>query len=303
MRAESTTILSLALSLALGACGGSSGGTTGTTTTEGGETAGATGGEETAAVPAGPVEMPPAGDLDAALAGAQRSAENRARDQYRHPRETLTFFGIEPTMRVIEISPGGGWYTEILAAYLRGQGTLVAAIPSAEGRRARYRQTFVDLQAQRPEVFGHVELATFDTPDTIDLGPDGSADMVLTFRNTHGMINDEAVEQAFQAFFRVLRPGGVLGVVQHRANAEADPFDAARTGYVPEEFVVGVARRAGFVLEERSEVNANPNDTRDYPEGVWTLPPSLRLGDQDRARYEAIGESDRMTLRFRRPAE
>ncbi|MCA9606306.1 MAG: class I SAM-dependent methyltransferase [Myxococcales bacterium] len=300
---KTTTFL---LVLALAGCGASSGGTT---TTGGDDTTGtsdpataSTGGDE-APEDTGPVEMPPAGDLDAALAGAQRSAENRARDAWRHPRETLTFFGVEPTMRVIEISPGGGWYTEILAAYLRGQGHLVAAVPSAEGRRARYRQTFVDRQTAHPEIFGEVELVTFDTPEPIELGPDGSADMVLTFRNTHGMINDEAVEQAYQAFFRVLRPGGVLGVVQHRADPEADPFLAAQTGYVPEEFVIGVARRAGFVLEERSDVNANPNDDHDHPEGVWTLPPTYRLGDTDRAQYAAIGESDRMTLRFRKPAE
>lgn len=245
-------------------------------------------------------DLPP-GDLDAALSGPQRSEENRARDRYRHPRETLTFFGIAPDMRVIEISPGGGWYTEILAPYLRGRGTLVAAIPGAEGRRARYRQAFLDLQASRPELFGAVEVVTFDTPDTIELGPDDSADMVLTFRNTHGMIGDGALDASMAAFFRVLRPGGVLGLVQHRAAEGADASESARGGYVPEAFVIEAATRAGFVLEERSEINANPADTRDHPEGVWALPPSLRHGDTDRERYLAIGESDRMTLRFRKP--
>ncbi|MCB9591399.1 MAG: class I SAM-dependent methyltransferase [Sandaracinaceae bacterium] len=299
---KTVQVIFVSASLSLAACGGATSTTGSGTTTSGSSDTTTT---ETTAVtgPAEPFELPAAGDLPAAIAGAQRSEENRARDRFRHPRETLTFFGIEPGMRVVEISPGGGWYTEILAPYLRESGTLVAAIPSAEGSRARYRQTFVDLQTAHPEVFGAAELATFDTPDTIELGADGSADMVLTFRNIHGMVNDEGVEPAFAAFFRVLRPGGVLGVVQHRAPEGSDPFMSARGGYVPEAYVIDVAQRAGFVLEERSEINANPNDDHDHPEGVWTLPPSYRLGDTDRAQYEAIGESDRMTLRFRKPAE
>jgi predicted methyltransferase len=271
------------------ACGGSS------TETTVDETEESTGGEGEA------VTLPPPGDLAAAIAGAHRSAENRARDPYRHPQETLELFGIAPDMRVVEISPGGGWYTEILAPYLRGNGTLVAAIPSAEGSRARYHQRFLDLQAERPEVFSGIELATFDPPETIDLGADGSADMVVTFRNIHNMVNDDGAEAAFEAFFRVLRPGGILGVVQHRAAEGANATETAEDGYVPEAHVIQVAEAAGFTLEERSEINANPNDTRDYEEGVWTLPPVLRLEDRDRERYVAIGESDRMTLRFRKP--
>jgi predicted methyltransferase len=204
-------------------------------------------------------------------------------------------------MTVVEIRPGGGWYTEILSPYLRGEGRLIAAIPSAEGSRARYRQRFLDRQEERPEVFGPIEVATFDPPDSLELGEDGSADMVVTFRNTHNMVNDGGAEEAYAAFFRVLRPGGVLGVVQHRAAEGADAEESAQKGYVPEAYVIQIAEAAGFVLEERSEINANPNDTRDYEEGVWTLPPVLRLGEQDRERYLAIGESDRMTLRFRKP--
>ncbi len=278
------------LSLLVTACG--SGATDGATD----QADQSTGGEATASV-----ELPPPGDLAAAIAGAHRSEDNRARDQYRHPQQTLEFFGIQPDMRVVEIRPGGGWYTEILAPYLAGEGQLVTAIPSAEGSRARYRQRFLDMKAERADVFGDIELATFDPPDTLDLGEDGSADMVVTFRNTHNMVNDDGAEAAFAAFFRVLRPGGVLGVVQHRAAEGADPQESARKGYVPEAYVIQVAEAAGFTLEERSEINANPDDTRDYEDGVWTLPPVLRLGDEDRERYLAIGESDRMTLRFRKP--
>ena len=279
------------LSLALGACGG------GADTEESPPpTETSSGGGEAAAPSADDV---PSGDLAAAVAGAHRSEGNRARDTWRHPRETLEFFGIEPTMSVLEVRPGGGWYTEILAPYLREQGHLTAAIPGAEGRRAQYRQAFLDRQSSRPDVFGRAHAVTFDPPAPIELGEDQSQDMVLTFRNTHNWIGDEGERQAFEAFFRVLRPGGVLGVVQHRAAEGADP--QAGTGYVPEAYVVEVAQAAGFVLEARSELNANPNDTRDHPEGVWTLPPVYRLGDTDRATYEAIGESDRMTLRFRRP--
>ncbi len=279
------------LGLVASACGGTA---SDTATDQSDQTSG----DETAAAS---TPLPPPGDLAAAIAGAQRSEDNRARDQYRHPQETLEFFGIQPDMRVVEIRPGGGWYTEILAPYLRGQGHLVAAIPSAEGSRAHYRQRFLDMQAARPDVFGEVEVATFDPPDAIDLGPDGSADMVVTFRNTHNMVNDGGAEEAYAAFFRVLRPGGVLGVVQHRAAEGADAQESAEKGYVPEAYVIQIAEAAGFTLEERSDINANPNDTRDYEEGVWTLPPVLRLEDQDRERYLGIGESDRMTLRFRKP--
>ncbi|MEM9192812.1 MAG: methyltransferase [Myxococcota bacterium] len=249
----------------------------------------------------GSTALPPAGDLGAAIAGPQRSADNRARDLYRHPRETLEFFGIAPDMRVLEVRPGRGWYTEILAPYLRESGTLIAAIPSADGSRARYRQRFIDMQQERSQIFAAIELATFDPPSTLELGPDGSVDMVLTFRNTHNMINDDGAEAAYAAFFRVLRPGGVLGVVQHRGIEGADPQASAENGYVPEAHVIAIAEAAGFTLDDRSEVNANPNDTKDYEEGVWTLPPAFRLEDQDRDRYAAIGESDRMTLRFRKP--
>ncbi len=253
---------------------------------------------QTAATVATPVAF---GSLDAALAGSQRSAADRARDQYRHPRETLTFLGIQPGQTVVELGPGGGWYTAILAPLLHDSGQLVAAAPSATGSRAQYNRRFMDFLATRPDLYGNVRVASLDPPAS-ELGPDASADAVLSFRNIHGWINDHAAEQVFAAIFRVLKPGGVFGVEEHRAATGADPAVTSRQGYVPEAYVIQLATAAGLVLEEQSEINANPRDTRDYPEGVWSLPPTLRQGDTDRARYLAIGESDRMTLRFRKPA-
>ena len=279
-------------------CGGSSAEPVGTTPPPAVETVAEPTPEETE-----PVTVA-SGDLDAAIAGAHRSAENRARDQYRHPRSTLEFCGIEPGMTVVELSPGGGWYTEILAPYLRDQGQLVAGAPSAEGSRARYHARFMEFLETHPELYDRIRVATFDPPAPIDLGEPGSADMVLTFRNTHGWIGDDAEEEAYGAAFEVLKPGGIFCVVQHRAPEDEDtsPQERAESGYVKQSYVVSVAEEAGFELAETSEINANPEDTADHPEGVWTLPPVMRLGDQDRERYEAIGESDRMTLRFTKPA-
>jgi predicted methyltransferase len=240
------------------------------------------------------------GSIEAAIAGPQRSDENRARDPFRHPAETLAFFGLEPGMRVVEMGPGAGWYTEILAPVLRDQGHLVVAI--GDPATSTYAQTLVAKLEANPEIYDRVEQVVFVPPARTSLGPDGSADMVLTFRSTHNWINDGHAPAIYEAMFRVLRPGGALGVVQHRADEGADAAETASTGYVPEAAVIALATDAGFVLEERSEINANPNDDHDHPEGVWTLPPRLRLGEVDREQWIAIGESDRMTLRFRKPA-
>lgn len=244
-----------------------------------------------------PVAEPPAASdpIAEALAGSHRSEENRARDAHRHPHETLTFFGLRPDMTVVEMSPGGGWYTEVLAPVLRENGRLIAAAPDPS---TEYGQRFTAFIEANPTMYDRVERVTFAPPDQLSLGPDGSADMVLTFRSVHGWVNRGHAEQVFGAMFRVLKPGGVLGIEQHRGPDGVDP----ETGYVAESQVIALAEAAGFVLEERSEINANPADDHDHPEGVWTLPPTLRLGDQDRAAYEAIGETDRMTLRFRKPA-
>lgn len=240
------------------------------------------------------------GSLEAAVAGPHRPAADRARDQYRHPTETLTFFGVRPGQTVVELSPGGGWYTQILAPMLHDSGQLVAAIPAAEGPRARYHQRFQEFLRTRPDLYDRVRTVTLEPPGTIELGPPESADVVLTFRNLHGWQNDNALDAVFTAVHRVLKPDGVFGVVEHRAAEGADPATSSRQGYLAQAYVVQVAQRAGFTLDASSEVNANPRDTRDHPEGVWTLPPTLRLGERDRERYLAIGESDRMTLRFRK---
>ena len=252
-------------------------------------------------------EAPPATveKLQRAIDSPQRTPEDRARDAHRHPRETLLFFGVEPDMRVLELWPGGAWYTEILAEFLAPDGKLAVTNFDPEGPAdkpmTRYAKQLAEKLAADPARFGAVEVVEIDPPAKLVLGAPDSYDLILTFRNNHSWINGGYHDAVYAEAFRVLKPGGVLGVVQHRAKEGADPLASAKTGYVPEAFVIEAAERAGFDLAGRSEVNANPKDTKDHPEGVWTLPPSYRLGDEDRARYEAIGESDRMTLRFVKP--
>jgi predicted methyltransferase len=247
-------------------------------------------------------------DLAAAIDGAQRTPENRARDAWRHPGETLSFFGIRPDMTVVEISPGGGWYTEILAPYLREKGKLIAAaypkdVPGDDGEYYRKsRVAFEQKLAATPAVYDRVVVADFMVPDRVALAPAGSADLVLTFRNIHNWLADGGEAKVMQAAFAALKPGGVLGVVEHRTDKPVTREQMSDHGYMPEAEVIGAAEAAGLVLEAKSEVNANPKDTHDHPEGVWTLPPTLALGDKDREKYLAIGETDRMTLRFRKPA-
>ncbi|WP_240922519.1 methyltransferase domain-containing protein [Oleiagrimonas sp. C23AA] len=240
--------------------------------------------------------------LDDVLAGAWRPASDKARDTYRHPRKTLAFFGIRPDMTVIEITPGGGWYARILAPLLRDNGQYIAAItsPVSSDFAARQASSLRKLFASQPKVFGKAQIAQFD-PATPNLGAPDSADMVLTFRNVHNWVQADHAKAMFKAFYNVLKPGGVLGVVDHRAAQGASLADVKGSGYLPQPYVVKLATQAGFQLDGSSEVNANPKDTKDYPKGVWTLPPTLTLGDKDKAKYQAIGESDRMTLRFVKP--
>ncbi|HEY5852178.1 MAG TPA: methyltransferase [Lysobacter sp.] len=241
--------------------------------------------------------------LDAAIAGSTRDPRNVARDTYRHPRETLTFFGVTPQQTVIEITPGNGWYSEILAPYLKN-GHYVAAVPDdAIPGQPKYRyeanKTLRGKFAGNPAVYGTPELRGFD-PKAPNFGPAGSADTVLTFRNAHNWVSDGNAEAYFKAFHDVLKPGGTLGVVDHRAKPGADLEAQKKSGYLTEALVIQYAKGAGFVLEEKSEVNANPMDSTDHPNGVWTLPPVNRHDAADDAKYKAIGESDRMTLRFRK---
>jgi predicted methyltransferase len=243
-----------------------------------------------------------ASQLDRVLAGDWRSPAHRARDAYRHPKATLEFFQVRPDQTLIEITPGGGWYAEILAPLLRDNGHYVAAEkrPSADAEARSDDSALRKLFAAHPDQFDRASIVGFDAKAPV-LGAAASADRVLTFRNVHNWAMDGSAPAMFQAFFAVLKPGGVLGVVDHRAD-DGVTLDAVKdSGYLPVDYVVKLATDAGFVLDARSEINANPKDDHDHPKGVWTLPPTLALGDQDQARYLAIGESDRMTLRFVKP--
>ena len=241
--------------------------------------------------------------LDAAIAGNWRDSKNTVRDRHRHPRETLAFFGIAPDQTVIEITPGAGWYSEILAPYLRDEGRYIAAIvdPMAvkAGSGRDYQQkTRTGLETKYksgPAQYDRVQLVAYD-PAAPRFGPAGSADLVLTFRNVHNWRSAGQAEGMFKGFHDVLKPGGTLGVVEHRAKGDVPADD--KSGYVGQAQVIAMAQAAGFTLVGTSEINANPRDTKDYKDGVWTLPPALRLKDKDREKYLAIGESDRMTLRF-----
>jgi len=240
-----------------------------------------------------------------AVAGSWRSPENRARDRYRHPLETLAFFGVGPNQSLIEITPGAGWYSEILAPALKTRGRYTAAVMKSEAMlpaqreyAQKNRDGLRDKFAADPERYGAAKIVEFD-PKAPILGEPASADIVLSFRNVHNWVQAGTQEAMFKAFFAVLKPGGILGIVDHRADA-GTPLDK-NSGYLSDAYVVNLAVAAGFRFDGRSEVNANPRDTKDYPKGVWTLPPTYALGDQDRQKYTAIGESDRFTLRFVKP--
>jgi predicted methyltransferase len=244
-----------------------------------------------------------AAKLDPILAGSWRSDKNKARDQYRHPKETLVFFGVKPSDTLIEITPGGGWYAEILAPLLKGSGTYIAAIAkpkNPEGEAARdqsgLRKKFADDAAE----YGDAKVVEFDGKAP-NFGPPNSADVVVTFRNVHNWTSGGTAPEMFKAFFDVLKPNGTLGVVDHRAANGADPEKIKDSGYLPTDDVIKLATDAGFRLKAQSEINASPKDTKDYEKGVWTLPPTFELGEKDHDKYAAIGESDRMTLKFVKP--
>jgi predicted methyltransferase len=250
-----------------------------------------------------PPAAKPEPTLEAALASPTRTDAERARDKYRHPAETLAFFGLKPDMHVIELVPGGGWYTAILAPYLHDKGALAITMgdpngpPDNEG--TKQAQAMQKRLASAP-AFDKVTTVRWD-PKNLNLGPDGSADMVVTFRNVHNWIPDGNAPAVFAAIAKVLKPGGVLGLTDHRAATDQTPEQADKTGYVSEAQVIALAKAAGLELDARSEVNANPKDTKDYPNGVWSLPPTFAGKDVDHDKFAAIGESDRMTLRFRKP--
>lgn len=236
------------------------------------------------------------------IAGDQRSAANKARDQYRHPLQTLTFFGITPRSTVVELWPFGGWYTEILAPYLRDHGVYYAAAmdpASKDPEDLRYNDSLNKMLADRPDLYSKVRLSVLAKGKT-EIAPPGTADLVVTFRNIHNWVWAGMDKDVYAAAYRALKPGGVLGVVEHRSN-DPDHQPKAGEAYVGEEWAAKQIEAAGFKLVARSNINNNPKDTKDYPKGVWTLPPSYAMGDQDRAKYAAIGESDRFTLKFVKP--
>lgn len=237
-----------------------------------------------------------------------RSQANRDRDKYRRPAETLEFFGLRPHMTVVELWPGNGWYTEILAPFLAPQGKLIvtnfAPNNSKEPLIALQQKVAVAFQqklAANPGIFGQVQVAFINPPQQLTLAADNSVDMVVTFRNIHNWVSAGYDQQVYAAAYKALKPGGILGIEEHRAEPGISLQDSIKTGYVSEDSVIAAVEKAGFKLVGKSEINANPNDTKDYPGGVWALPPSLRQGDKDRQRLLAIGESDRMTLKFIKP--
>lgn len=243
---------------------------------------------------------PATGDaaLSAALSGQHRSEANRARDRYRNPAATLAFFGLKPTLNVVELWPGGGWYTEILAPFLAARGHYTVAPPV--GRPTENIAKKLDAD---PALYGKVRRANFPAVDGAPIVPDGSADLVLTFRNVHNWRfgGVDKAQASFDQIYRMLKPGGVLGVVEHRLPEAMDSALEEKSGYMKRSSIIGFATKAGLRLAAESDINANPRDTHDWPQGVWTLPPNFRLGDTDRAKYAAIGESDRMTLKFVKP--
>jgi len=270
-----------------------------------------------AAIPAWADSLPVDARIERAMFGEHRSQENIDRNRYRHPVGTLTFLGLEDGMTVMEIWPGGGWYTEILAPVVRFNGQFIVAaydvdVPDQPSYRYGLQSDLLGKFSSSPGIYDQVAIVPFSPPESASLGEAASIDLILTFRNTHGWVGDGVAEMVFAEFARVLKPGGILGVVQHRAVAGADPLVSAEMGYVSEQAVIDLARNAGLYLEARSEVNANPLDSKDYAGGVWSLPPGLGMCEEIdgedgiaacREKYRAIGESDRMTLRFRKPLE
>ncbi|MEH1920659.1 class I SAM-dependent methyltransferase [Nostoc sp.] len=237
--------------------------------------------------------------LQTILKSSHRSEQNRLRDKYRHPAQTLEFFGLRPNMTVVELWPGNGWYTEILAPFLVPKGQLI--VTNLANSASKPALAFQEKLAANPEIFGKVKVAQINPPNELTLAPDDSVDIVVTFRNIHNWVKAGYAEQVYAAAYKALKPGGILGVEEHRALAGTSLEESVKTGYMSEDGVIAAVEKAGFKLVGKSEINANPKDTKDYPGGVWTLPPTLSQGQKDRQRFLNIGESDRMTLKFIKP--
>jgi predicted methyltransferase len=240
--------------------------------------------------------------LAKAIAAEHRTPALAARDPYRHPEQVLEFFGIRPTMSVVEIWPGGGYWTEVLGPYLHDKGTYYTAIVprSASERAAASADNWRKKLDADPALYGKVKVVDFGR-DSYAIVPAGSADMVVTFRNVHNWMGQGFADDAFAAFYKALKPGGILGVEEHRGRTDQPQDPKAVDGYVREDYTIELAKKAGFKLVGRSDILANPKDTKDWPKGVWTLPPTLALGDTDREKYLAIGEADNFLLKFQKP--
>ena len=253
-----------------------------------------------AAAGAAPAQIDPA--LSAAVASPARTAAFAARDTARHPAEELTFFGIAPNQTVVELWPGGGYWTEILGAYLASGGHFYAALPVASGEEesagVTHWRTRMTAEGSR---LGKIQETALG-PDHFEIAPPGSADLVLTFRNLHNWMDGGFADQALAACFRALKPGGILGIEEHRGRNDVAQDPKAKNGYVRQDYTIALVKKAGFVLVGSSEINANPHDTKDWVDGVWTLPPTLSQGDKDKDRYLAVGEADNFVLKFRKPA-
>ncbi len=251
-------------------------------------------------------EAATAATLDRVLAGDHRSDANKARDAWRHPKETLLYFGLRQDMTVMEVWPGGGaWFTEVLAPTLREHGRLILASWDPKSTSSYVQENSKKLAAklaERPDLYDRVQMAALQNPNELKPVPDNSVDMVLTFRNIHSWMGSDSADEMFAAMFAALKPGGILGVTEHRG-LDSEPQDPkGKKGYVRADYAIALAKAAGFELVGESEINANPKDTKDHPNGVWSLPPTFRGGDVDRKRFAAIGESDRFTMKFRKPA-
>jgi predicted methyltransferase len=238
--------------------------------------------------------------LSAAVASTARPAGAVARDKARHPVEELTFFGISQKMNVVELWPGGGYWTDILGPYLAPSGHYTVALPPSGGEEGSGAARFRTRVAAEKGRLGTIHETTLGAGQ-FEIAPPGSADLVLTFRNLHNWMNDGYADQALAACFTALKPGGILGIEEHRGRNDVPQDPKAESGYVRQDVAIAMAKKAGFVLVASSEINANPRDTKDWPKGVWTLPPTLAMGEKDRDKYIAIGEGDNFVLKFQKP--
>lgn len=242
-----------------------------------------------------------ADDLQSTIASDQRTAKFKVRDDYRHPYETLSFFGLQADQTVVELTPGGGYYTEILAPYLQEKGLYIAAGFDPNAKHPYYQKSaknFTEKLSANPALYSKVKQRILQLPYQLDIADDNSVDLVVTFRNTHNWVSADKAEAVFTRIAQVLKPGGVLGLVQHRADSAKVKDLSGKLGYLDTKQVIQFAEKAGLTLVASSEINANKKDTKDYAKGVWMLPPVLRGGEEDKSKYLSIGESDRMTLKF-----